>query len=215
MGRLYVVQMTKSKVRSVVPIIVLFVFLPVLIGTIASTSSEPGDMQTVDMIRQLHVWIPLFSGWWTIVFAHDFFSVDGNELMYLYHRTTHILAGQIVGMLIYLFLVCVSFTLYDAIYPMEQEILYQLLLESMMVCNLTFFTCFLFQNTGAALMIIVVYCIYLNLFDALGMFRFLSVFPQKTLFTKWDNGMPGKALAGALVFCASGTALSKIRRVYR
>lgn len=215
MVKLYVVRMTKGKIRFAIPIIVLLVLFPVMIGTIMTGSGNSDDTKTVDLVRQLHVWIPLLSGWWTIVFTNDFFSSGGNELMYLFHNTVDIFIGQIASMMLYLVLVSGCFCLYNAMYPMEDAVLYQLLIESAMVCSLTFFACFLFQNTGAALMINVIYCIYLNLFDTLQIFSFLSIFPQDTLFVKWDTEIMIKTLVSAILFLVGGTVLSKVQRVYK
>lgn len=215
MVKMYVVQMTKSKIRFIVPIVVLLVLLPVIIGTIVTSSGNSGDVKQAEIIRQLHVWIPLFSGWWTIVFTTDFFSSDGNELMYLFHKQFYVFGGQMAVLIIYLLLVSGGYCLYGAVCPMEEVVLWQLLLESAMVCSLTFFTCFLLQNTGAALMISVLYCLYLNLFDSLNMFGFLSVFPQEMQFAAWDPGIAAKAIVGTVVFLAGGTLLFRVRRVYK
>lgn len=215
MVKMYLVQMTKNKIRFIVPIVVLLVLIPAMIGTIVSSSGNPDDVKMADVIRQLHVWIPLFSGWWSIVFTADFFSSDGNELMYLFHRQIYVFGGQMAALIFYLLLVCGGFCLYGEICPMEEVVLWQLLPESAMVCSLTFFICFLLQNTGAALMTSVLYCIYLNLFDTLNMFGFLSVFPRDMQSAVWDQGMAVKAIAGTIVFLSAGTLLFQVRRVYK
>lgn len=71
MVKMYVVQMTKSKIRFIVPVVVLLFLMPAIVWTIVS-SGNSSDVRQADIIRQLHVWIPLFSGWWTIVFTTDF-----------------------------------------------------------------------------------------------------------------------------------------------
>lgn len=214
MVKMYVVQMTKSKIRFIVPVVVLLFLMPAIVWTIVS-SGNSSDVRQADIIRQLHVWIPLFSGWWTIIFTTDFFSSDGNELMYLFHRQIYVFAGQLAAMAGYLLLVAGGFCLYGAICPMEEVVLWQLLFESAMVGSLTFFTCFLLQNTGAALMVSVLYCIYLNLFDPLNMFGFLSVFPREMQSAAWDPVLAVKAVAGTIVFLAGGTLLFQVRRVYK
>lgn len=215
MVKMYLVQMTKNKIRFIVPFVVLLVLIPAMIGTIVSSSGNSGDVKLADIIRQLHVWIPLFSGWWTIVFTADFFSSDGNELMYLFHRQIYVFWGQMAALIFYLLLVFGGFCLYGVICPIEEVVLWQLLLESAMVCSLTFFICFLLQNTGAALMVSVLYCVYLNLFDSLNMFGFLSVFPREMQSVAWEPGIAVKAMVGTIVFLLVGTLLFQVRRVYR
>ena len=78
MSKLYFVQMTKNKLRFAVPLIALFVLIPALAALILS--GPESDIKMADCIRQLHVWVPLFSTWWILLYAGDFFSHDGNEL---------------------------------------------------------------------------------------------------------------------------------------
>ena len=78
MSKLYFVQMTKNKLRFAVPLIALFVLIPALAALILS--GPESDIKMADCIRQLHVWVPLFSTWWILLYAGDFFSHDGNDL---------------------------------------------------------------------------------------------------------------------------------------
>lgn len=90
MSKLYFVQMTKNKLRFAVPLIALFVLIPALAALILT--GPESDIKMADCIRQLHVWVPLFSTWWILLYAGDFFSHDGNELMYLIWKPHQIIA---------------------------------------------------------------------------------------------------------------------------
>ena len=95
MSKLYFVQMTKNKLRFAVPLIALFVLIPALAALILT--GPESDIKMADCIRQLHVWVPLFSTWWILLYAGDFFSHDGNELMYLIWKPHQIIACEVAG----------------------------------------------------------------------------------------------------------------------
>lgn len=212
MKKLYWIQMTKNKLRFVVPLIALFVLIPLLVGWILS--GQVSDIKTADSIRQLHVWLPLFSSWWILLFAGDFFSHDGNELLYLIWKPRQIVVCEAAGIIGYLIMTAVSFAVLRSIHPFDTLLLWQILAETWFVASLSFLCCFFFKSTGAALMIAVLYDIYLNLFDGLHMFAAISIFPQQTLTVEADPIRMIAALAGGLVCFAGGCACVKWRRVY-
>lgn len=212
MGKLYLVQMTKNKLRFLVPFAALFVLIPALAALILS--GPESDIKTADCIRQIHVWIPLFSTWWILIYAGDFFSHDGNELMYLIWKPHQITACVAAGIAAYMAAAVLSFALLQTIQPFDVLLLWQILAETWMLAGMVFFCCFLFQSTGAALMVAVLYDIYLNLFDGLHMFSAISVFPQQTLTVEADPPRMLAALVAGIVFFAGGAVCVKYRKVY-
>ena len=210
MSKLYFVQMTKNKLRFAVPLIALFVLIPALAGLIVT---RPGAFALMaDCIRQLHVWVPLFSTWWILLYAGDFFSHDGNELMYLIWKPHQIIACEVAG--VFGFMIVLSFGVLQIIQPFDILLLWQILSEIWMMAGMAFFCCFLFQSTGAALMTAVLYGIYLNLFDGLHMFSAISIFPQQTLTIEADPLRMTAAIIAGSVFFAAGAACVKYRKVY-
>ncbi len=213
MLQMYWIKMTKNKIMFWVPVIELVVILPMLIY-IMSRNEHRGELELAnEIIRQLHVWIPLGAGWWSIVFANDFFSSDGNELLYLFHKTLHIVMGQGVSFFLYVICIIMAFPLYRMIFSMDWIVMWQVIMESLMIAGFTFFLSFFLQNTGAALLIIITYCIYLNLFDKLHMFDIISVFPTDCVFPAWESGLVIKTFVIAAVFWGLGGICVKKRRV--
>lgn len=212
MAKLYLIQMTKNKLRFVVPFVALFVLIPALAALILS---EPeSDIKMADCIRQLHVWIPLFSTWWILIYAGDFFSHDGNELMYLIWKPHQIIVCVAAGVAVYMTAAVLSFAVLQSIQPFAVLLLWQILAEIWMMASLAFFCCFLFQSTGAALMVAVLYDIYLNLFDGLHMFSAISIFPQQTLTVEADPPRMAAALIAGIVLFVGGAVCVKDRKIY-
>lgn len=212
MAKLYLVQMTKNKLRFVVPFAALFVLIPALAALILS--GPESDIKTADCIRQLHVWIPLFSTWWILIYAGDFFSHDGNELMYLIWKPYQITACVAAGIAAYMAAAVLSFAMLQGVRSFEILLLWQMLAEIWMMASLAFFCCFLFQSTGAALMVAVLYDIYLNLFDGLHMFSAISIFPQQTLTVEVDPPRMAAALIAGIVLFVGGAMCVKDRKIY-
>lgn len=212
MSKLYFVQMTKNKLRFAVPLIALFVLIPALAALILT--GPESDIKMADCIRQLHVWVPLFSTWWILLYAGDFFSHDGNELMYLIWKPYQIIVCEVAGVFGFMIAAVLSFGVLQIIQPFDILLLWQILSETWMMAGMAFFCCFLFQSTGAALMTAVLYGIYLNLFDGLHMFSAISIFPQQTLTIEADPLRMTAAIIAGSVFFAAGAACVKYRKVY-
>lgn len=213
MIQLYIIQMTKNKLRFLAPIVVLFVLVPALIALIAASGNT--GYQKSDMLRQLHVWIPLFATWWVLLYNSDFFSSHGNELMYLIYKPWQIATCQLFNLVLYILFASLAFVRLRLLYPFPNLLLCQLLVESAMMGSMTFFCCYLFQNTGAALLVAVLYDIYLNLFDELSFFHAISIFPHQMLEVEWEWSQIEKAMLGMIVFFVAGAVLAKGRRVYK
>ena len=212
MAKLYLIQMTKNKLRFVVPFVALFVLIPALAALILS--GPESDIKMADCIRQLHVWIPLFSTWWILIYAGDFFSHDGNELMYLIWKPHQIIVCVAAGVAVYMTTAVLSFAVLQSIQPFAALLLWQILAETWMMASLAFFCCFLFQSTGAALMAAVLYDIYINLFDGLHMFSAISIFPQQTLTAEADPPRMAAALIVGIVLFVGGAVCVKVRKIY-
>ena len=210
---LYLIQMSKNKFRFLVPFVVLFALVPALIEWIMASGNTGYQMS--DMLRQFHVWIPLFATWWILLYNNDFFSSDGNELMYLIYKPGQIVLCQLFNLVLYLLFASLAFVIIRFIYPFSNLLLCQLLVEAAMMGSMAFFCCYLFQNTGAALLVAVFYDIYLNLFDELSFFQGISIFPQQMLAVEWEWSQMVKAVLGMLVFFVTGAVLVKKRRVYK
>ncbi len=215
MSKLFWIRMTKNKIFFLIPFFLLVVVLPLLIY-IMRIHGENRDLQVeTEIMQQLHVWIPMFSSWWIIVYSNDFFSADGNELLYLFHKSQHIYVGELVCVIGYILCTMLVFPIYQRIYPIAGTVLWQVVIESVMIAAFMFFLSFALQNTGAALLIVIVYCVYLNLFDVLHMFDFISIFPREYLLPELDTTQVLRAIISGAVFWCGGMLTVKKNRIYK
>lgn len=212
---LTIARLKKKKMLFLIPLLVLGIVLPVLIAIIIHQNAGDVQMAKAEIFRQLHVWVPMFATWWTILVFQDFFEHEGNEILYLYHSPLQFLKDQCLVQLWYVMVVCVFFCAIYRSVGLEGFVLLQLLMESLFIGSLTYFLCFLFQNSGGTLLIVIAYSIYLNLFDSLKMFQFMSVFPEKLMRTQEDVRRIYACIILSLFFVTGGFVCSKIRRVYK
>lgn len=218
MLRLTLARLQKKKVMALIPLFVSFVLLP-LMGLFFCYRYE-GDTQGAvrEFTLQMHVWIPLFSAWWGLVLFQDFFESGGNELLYLYHHPPYFLKIQCAAVLLYSFCIAACFLICRQIcrqfIPLEWFLVVQLLAESFFAAALAYFLYFAFLNTGAGLLIVAAYCIYLNLFDTLGMLDFISVFPKYSDITAENVRLIECSCLSALIFLVLGFLCSKFHKDY-
>ena len=91
----------------------------------------------------------------------------------------------------------------------------QLSVETVFIASLTLFSSFLLQNTGGSLLIVIAYCVYLNHFDSLGIFQFMSVFPRREEFLNFNVGLLRNALISSGIMSALGSECIGWRRGYK
>jgi len=84
MSDLTLQRLRKKKAAAMLPLVVLYLFLPGIILLFHFHYREEPEVFQRIVLQQLHVWIPLFSGWWILLLFHDFVDCEGNELLYLY-----------------------------------------------------------------------------------------------------------------------------------
>lgn len=208
-------RLRKKKAMVLVPLLMLCILLPAM--SLFFWRQNEGDMEEAVRIftRQMHVWIPIFSAWWGLVVFHDFFESGGNELLYLYHHSPYFLKVQCMAMLLYSFCISACFLICRQIMPIEWFLLVQLTAEAFFTAALAYFLVFVFLNTGVGLLTVAAYCIYINLFDTLGMLDFMSVFPKESFATPENIQLVGRSCQSALVFLVLGFLGSKFRREYK
>lgn len=208
-------RLRKKGIKFLVPLFVLFVVLPVM-GLIFRRHYADSPEQFLRVIvTQLHVWVPVFSSWWSLVLFHDFFESEGNELLYLYHKPVFFLQVQYLAILLYAVGIFLFFLVFQIIAPIDSFALPQLIAESFAISSLTYFLCFLLLNTGAAFLVPVAYSIYINLFDSLNLLSFLSIFPENSFMTSENVKLIVYCCAAAVIFSFGGFVCSKYRRKYK
>lgn len=209
------VRLRKKKALAFVPFFVLYVFLPILSILFQYHYRDSQEEFLRVVTQQLHVWIPMFSSWWPILLLNDFFDSEGNELLYLYHSPLYFLGAQCLSVFLYSGAIVLFFCVFQMLVSFEIFVLAQLMIESLVISSLTYFLCFLLQNTGAGFLIVIVYCIYINLFDNLNLLSFMSIFPQESMVTQENiELLKGSGLA-ALIFMGGGFVCSLLRKGYK
>ena len=215
MLRLTFVRIRKKKIMALLPLLILFVLFPAM-SLFFSRQNEGGMEEALRIFtRQMHVWIPIFSIWWGLLLFHDFFMAGGNELLYLYHKSSYFIKIQSVAMLLYSFCIAASFFICRQFMPLEYFLLIQLIAEAFFAVALAYFLFFAFLNTGVGLLTVAAYCIYINFFDTLGLLDFMSVFPNDSFVTSENIHLIGFSCLSALVFLVLGFLCSIFRREYK
>lgn len=208
-------RLRKKGIKFLVPLLVLFVVLPVMGLVFRRHYADSPEQFLRVIVTQLHVWVPVFSSWWSLVLFYDFFESEGNELLYLYHKPVFFLQVQYLAILLYAVGIFLFFPVFQIIAPIDSFALLQLIAESFAISSLTYFLCFLLLNTGAAFLVPVAYSIYINLFDSLNLLSFLSIFPENSFMTSENVKLIVHCCVAAVIFSLGGFVCSKYRRKYK
>lgn len=213
MVKLALKRLIKKKIMFFLPLIMMGVVLPLL--SVFFYRHDAGDYEEFisNITLQMHVWIPMFSAWWVILLFNDFFEGEGNELLYIYFRPRQLFAEHIFFVILYVASIVVIFSLFRIFFDLEIFVLFQLMAESLVISSATYFLCFAFQKTGVGLLMAMVYCIYLNLFDNLKLLKFLSVFPESSVADAENMELIKISVIFSLLFLCFGFLLSKFRRI--
>ena len=122
----------------------------------------------------------------------------------------------------YLILVCVYgviavlvFLVVSRIVDIPFFVLGQLECETLCIAALSYFCAFLLLNTGGSLLVSIGYCVWLNLFDTLNLFGFMSVFPREEQYLVWNWKSVAAILAAAVVLNIFGILCMRFRRNYK
>lgn len=208
-------RLKRNTIMMSVPFFILFVFLPVLVALLYFFYKDNPEAFLRESVRHLHVWIPLFASWWSLLLVDDFFDDEGNELLYLDHRPLYFPAAWCVTTALYGIFTAVFFVVVKQILPVGFFLLAQLVVESIFMSFLSFALCFLFLNTGISFLAAVFYCVYLNLFDSLRLLSFLSVFPEESIATPQTVNLCRDAGLAAVLFFAGGFLCARFHRCYK
>lgn len=208
-------RLKKKKLLFLVPFLVMGVLVPALIMLIIYQNGGDIWLARTDIFRQLHVWIPMFAVWWTILVFQDFFEHEGNEILYLYHSPVQLLRDQCLVLVWYIMTIGFFWLLFYRFAGFGEIVLIQLVLESLFIGNFSYFLCFFLQNSGGTFLIVLAYCIYLNLFDSLNLFRFMSVFPEDVVVAQTDVRRMYMSAVLAVLFLMGGFVSSQLRHVYK
>lgn len=215
MSKLLFVLLKKSKLFFFVPLFILGVVLPFMCVFFYNHYNKDMQLFMQNIIIQLHLFIPLLSSWWTILILKDFYESDGNELLYLYYRPRHLLVVHCMSVVMYIGMIIVFFFIFQIFTNATIFFMYQLIVESLVVSSLVYFLCMALQNTGTGLLIVLSYCVYINLFDSLRVLTFMSIFPMNGEASSENIRLIEISLMITVVLLGGGYVFSKIRHVYK
>lgn len=215
MIRLYIRQMTRNKIVFLIPIIVLFIILPLILKGIIVIDSDSENMILPHMLQTYHTLVPIFSCWWGILFVNDYFNDNGNEMIYLVNKLPSLIFVYFSGILCYSVLLAIATCIYrSVIYDVSFDLIYQLIVESFAMYSIVFFISFLIRNTAMGIMFSLIYCVYINIFDIQKMFASVSIFP-KDILLPIDWNLELKNFVVAIIFFILGLFLYKYNREYK
>ncbi len=208
-------RLRKRKAIMVIPIFIIGIFVPIMCHYFSVRYVEEPERIVEEIIALLHTCIPMAGCWWIILLYQDFFVWEGNELLYYYHSWRQLIKEYIFVMAVYAGISgFIAFCIQQTIdFPLF--VIGQLSVETVFIASLTLFSSFLLQNTGGSLLIVIAYCVYLNHFDSLGIFQFMSVFPRREEFLNFNVGLLRNALISSGIMSALGSECIGWRRGYK
>lgn len=205
----------KRKALILIPVFVIGIFIPLMCRHYTVRYADNPDELVQNALTLMHTCIPMLISWWIILLYQDFFSWDGNELLYYYYPQPKLLRLYGTALLAYGLMEVAVFAAVRHIIDMPLFVLGQLAAETLFVAALTYFFTFLLLNTGGSLLVSIGYCVYLNMFDTLNLFGFMSIFPRTDEFLIWNGARIRHALIAAVILNAAGMVCMKYRRTYK
>lgn len=197
------------------PLFVIVLFVPLMCYHYTIRFADTPDEIVHNALTLMHTCLPLLISWWIILLFQDFFSWEGNELLYYYYSQPKLLCLYGVLLLVYGLAETAAFAAVRCIIELPLFILGQLAAETLCVAALAYFFAFLLLNSGGSLLISIGYCVYLNMFDTLNLFGFMSIFPRADAFLIQDGERIRHTLIAAILLNAAGMVCMKFRRKYR
>lgn len=212
---LLLTNIRKRKRLVLLPVLGSGIFVPLMCWYYCVHFTDTPDEIIKNTLILMHTCIPMLVTWWIILLYHDFFSWEGNELLYYYHSQRALVKQYVIVLLVYGLMETAVFAVVQSMVDMPYFILGQLLAETMCVAAMVYFFAFLLLNTGGCLLVSIGYCVYINMFDTLNLFGFMSIFPRPEEFLVWNGGRVRNTLVAAAVLHAVGLVCMKFRRRYK
>lgn len=166
-------------------------------------------------IALLHTCVPMMIAWWIVLLFRDFFNSEGNELLYYFYSQWELFKEYLILVCVYGVIAVLVFLVVSRIVDIPFFVLGQLECETLCIAALSYFCAFLLLNTGGSLLVSIGYCVWLNLFDTLNLFGFMSVFPREEQYLVWNWKSVAAILAAAVVLNIFGILCMRFRRNYK
>jgi len=127
-----------------IPIIVLFVLVPL---TVIATLKKAGDpFPSFTVICQLY--IPCFAPWWTLFILKDYLNSPGKELLFVYKQSRDsLLRKTIILWVLYVLHILVVFLAAAFLYDFVWFLFIAVIIQSVFLTALAYFLAILLLNT--------------------------------------------------------------------
>lgn len=156
------------------------------------------------ILPQFHLFLPLFAGWWIVMILSEMTNEEGNELLYLYLSPNCIRQCRFVAISGYLFPALIYFCIVHDRWGLHWFLFLQLTVEIFFVCGIIYCITAITNNTGAAMLVTAVYCIFVNKLDIFEILGPVSVFPKEQAANQGNIILLSVTLAVALLFELTG-----------
>ncbi|MBO1679194.1 hypothetical protein [Bittarella massiliensis (ex Durand et al. 2017)] len=156
-----------------VPLVFLFVVMPVCIGGIFNASAEyerEAILQTLIFMQQI---IPIFSTWWIVFILREYIDGDGAEILYTYEGIyTSKLKVVLLTLGVYLVCAATDYLLLWFLYPTQGELFLLDYLKTAFICFFlnggTYFLMYFLRSTVVGIVSSIVYYFAISLSGQMG-----------------------------------------------
>ncbi len=151
-----------------VPIVLLFILIPVVIGTLYNTMAEQEAAALQQMLRIFQQVTPLFSTWWLVFILREYIDGDGAEILYTYEGVYRSKLGLVLFTLAcYLALLAFDYAFLSVLYAKWTSIIWVDYVKMGVVClfftGLTYLVMYLLRSTIAGMVCSILYYFAISL----------------------------------------------------
>lgn len=178
------------KVYYFIPLILLYVFLPILsIGIVYIYESTENAYFII--FKEVEKYIPILSIWWTTFIFREYIEEDGNEVLYCINETGKVKVSQII--LIFLWYVVHVGILYLGFSIFWDNMILEfikIVIQSLFFSSLLYLLIYTLKSTTISFMLLVIYELFM-LFINSEIVNYISIFHYgenltvKTIITKY------------------------------
>lgn len=198
-----------------IPVIINLLYMPFMSFLMYQSYYDNIDIYYRIMSNQFNLFLPIASVWWSVFTLKEFIESDGNEVLYLYCKPLYILKMQLLVFSIYGLHLVVFMLGFNLFFDGFYFVIVQLLVSSFALCSFVYFVSFALKSTGVALLLSIVYSMFLNVFDLDKKLVVISIFPQTTQITKSSLLNVFFVFVLGVIMYLLGLLISKNKLVYK
>lgn len=178
------------KVYYFIPLILLYIFLPILsIGIVYIYESTENAYFII--FKEVEKYIPILSIWWTTFIFREYIEGDGNEVLYCINETGKVKVSQII--LIFLWYVVHVGILYLGFSIFWDNMILEfikIVIQSLFFSSLSYLLIYTLKSTTISFMLLVIYELFMLFIDS-EIVNYISIFHYgenltiETIITKY------------------------------